>query len=65
MGPEHAHLVRDVWVDRFAVAGSADEVRDKVRSLLQLDIGELTIIPFGKSKESVIKMFAEEVMSKF
>jgi alkanesulfonate monooxygenase SsuD/methylene tetrahydromethanopterin reductase-like flavin-dependent oxidoreductase (luciferase family) len=51
-------------VDRFAVAGSPDEVRDKVRSLLQSDIGELTIIPFGKSKESVIKMFAEEVMSK-
>jgi 5,10-methylenetetrahydromethanopterin reductase len=64
MGPEHSHLVRDEWVDRFAVAGSPDEVRDKVRSLLQSDIGELTIIPFGKSKESVIKMFAEEVMSK-
>jgi hypothetical protein len=42
------------------VAGAADEVRGKVRSLLQSDIDELTIIPFGKSKESVIKMFAEE-----
>jgi hypothetical protein len=51
-------------VDRFAVAGSPGEVRDKVRSLLQSDIGELTIIPFGKSKESVIKMFAEEVMAR-
>jgi len=37
---------------------------DKVRRVLQSDIGELTIIPFGKSKESVIKMFAEEVMAK-
>jgi 5,10-methylenetetrahydromethanopterin reductase len=64
MGPEHSHLVRDEWVDRFAVAGSPEEVREKVRSILQSDIGELTIIPFGKSKESVIKMFAEEVMSK-
>ena len=46
------------------MAGAADEVRDKMRSLLQSDIGELTIIPFGKSKESVIKMLADEVMSK-
>jgi 5,10-methylenetetrahydromethanopterin reductase len=64
MGPEHSYLVRDEWVERFAVAGSPDEVRDKVRSLLQSDIGELTIIPFGKSKESVIKMFAERVMAR-
>jgi hypothetical protein len=34
-----------------------------VRDILQSDIGELTIIPFGKSKESVIKMFAEQVMA--
>jgi 5,10-methylenetetrahydromethanopterin reductase len=64
MGPEHSYLVRDEWVDRFAIAGSPHEVRDKVRSILQSDIGELTIIPFGKSKASVIKMFAEEVMAK-
>ncbi len=64
MGPEHSYLVRDEWVDRFAVAGSPDDVRDKVRNILQSDIGELTIIPFGKSKESVIKMFAEEVIAR-
>ena len=33
MGPEHSHLVRDEWMDRFAVAGLPDEVRDKVRIL--------------------------------
>ena len=64
MGPGHSCLVGDEWMDRFAVAGSPDEVRDKVRSILQSDIGELTIIPFGKSKESVIKMSAERVMAK-
>jgi 5,10-methylenetetrahydromethanopterin reductase len=64
MGPEHAHLVREEWVDRFAMAGTPDEVRDKVRNILQLDIGELTIIPFGKSKGSVIKMFAQAVVQK-
>jgi 5,10-methylenetetrahydromethanopterin reductase len=64
MGPEHSHLVRDEWVDRFAVAGTPDEVREQVRKILQSDIGELTIIPFGESKETVLKLFAEGVMNK-
>jgi alkanesulfonate monooxygenase SsuD/methylene tetrahydromethanopterin reductase-like flavin-dependent oxidoreductase (luciferase family) len=64
MGPEHAHLVREEWVDRFAIAGTADEVRDKVRNLLKSDIGELTIIPFGQSKEAVIRMFVDGVIEK-
>ncbi|MGH7784045.1 MAG: LLM class flavin-dependent oxidoreductase, partial [Candidatus Binatia bacterium] len=64
MGPEHSHLVREQWVDRFAIAGTPNEVRDKVRNVLELDIGELTIIPFGKSKRLVIKKFAEAVMAK-
>jgi 5,10-methylenetetrahydromethanopterin reductase len=64
MGPEHSHLVRDDWVERFALAGTAEEVRQQVEKLLQFDIGELTIIPFGESKESVITMFAEDVMVK-
>jgi alkanesulfonate monooxygenase SsuD/methylene tetrahydromethanopterin reductase-like flavin-dependent oxidoreductase (luciferase family) len=28
MGPEHSHLVRDEWVDRFAVAGTPEQVRE-------------------------------------
>ena len=64
MGPEHSHLVRDEWVDRFAVAGTPDEVREQVRKIMQSDIGELTIILFGKSKETVLKLFAEGVMNK-
>lgn len=64
IGPEHSYPVRDEWMDRFTVAGSREEVRDKVRNIFQSDIGELTIIPFGKWRESVIKIFAEEIMAK-
>jgi 5,10-methylenetetrahydromethanopterin reductase len=64
MGPEHSHLVRDEWVERFALAGTSDEVRRQVEKLLPFDIGELTIIPFGKSKESVLELFAESVIAK-
>jgi alkanesulfonate monooxygenase SsuD/methylene tetrahydromethanopterin reductase-like flavin-dependent oxidoreductase (luciferase family) len=63
MGPEHSHLVRDEWVERFALAGTADEVKDQVKKLLEFDIGELTIIPFGKSKEYVIENFADGVIA--
>jgi 5,10-methylenetetrahydromethanopterin reductase len=64
MGPEHSHLVREEWVDRFAVAGTSEEVRAKVSEIVGSDIDELTIIPFGKSKESVLRMFAEGVINK-
>jgi hypothetical protein len=35
-----------------------------VREILRAGMDELTIIPFGKSKASVIKLFAEEVVGK-
>jgi alkanesulfonate monooxygenase SsuD/methylene tetrahydromethanopterin reductase-like flavin-dependent oxidoreductase (luciferase family) len=64
MGPDHSHLVRDPWVERFALAGTKEEVRDQVRRLTQYDIGELTIIPFGASKESVLERFADGIFAK-
>ena len=64
MGPEHSFLVRDEWVDRFAVAGTVEQVREKVRALLPGGMTELTIIPFGPSKEAVIRDFAEGVIAK-
>jgi alkanesulfonate monooxygenase SsuD/methylene tetrahydromethanopterin reductase-like flavin-dependent oxidoreductase (luciferase family) len=61
-GPEHSHLVRDEWVDRFAFAGTAEQVRERVREILGLGVDELTIIPFGKSKARVVTMFADGVI---
>ncbi len=62
MGAEHSHLVRDEWVERFALAGTPAEVRRQVENLTKYDIGELTIIPFGESKEAVLEKFAEGVI---
>lgn len=64
MGPEHSYLVRDEWVDRFAVAGTVEQVREKVQALLGAGMTELTVIPFGPSKEAVIRSFAEGVIAK-
>lgn len=64
MGPEHSYLVREEWVDRFSVAGTPDQVRDRIRSILRYGMDEITIVPFGESKDFVITMFAQEVMEK-
>ena len=64
MGPEHDHLVRDEWIDRYSIAGTPEEVREKVRKILRAGADEIGIVPFGKSKETLVKTFAREVMEK-
>ena len=63
MGPEHSHLVRDAWVDRFALAGTGAQVREKVKVVLGEGVDEITIIPFG-DEAAVIDRFAKDVMER-
>jgi 5,10-methylenetetrahydromethanopterin reductase len=63
MGPEHSHLVRDEWVDRFALAGTGEQVREKVKTILGEGVDEITIIPFG-DEAKVIDRFAKDVMER-
>jgi 5,10-methylenetetrahydromethanopterin reductase len=64
MGPEHDHLVREEWVDRFALAGTAGEVREKVIQYGAAGIDELTVVPCGESKAATLQSFAREVIEK-
>ena len=64
MGPEHNHLVREEWVDRFALAGEPHLVREKVRQFIAAGIDELTIAPCGESKKAALEAFAHDVMAK-
>ena len=64
MGPEHNHLVREEWVDRFGLAGTPDQVREKVRQFIAAGIDELTIAPCGESKKYLLESFARNVMDK-
>lgn len=63
MDAAHNYLVRDQWVERFALAGTADPVQRKVREFIAAGIDELTIIPCGGSKQATLKAFAHEVMA--
>lgn len=64
MGPEHNHLVREEWVERFALAGTPDQVREKVQKFIAAGIDELTIVPCGDSKQMTLESFARNVMEK-
>ena len=64
MGPERDYLVRQEWVNRFALAGTPDEVREKVKQYIAAGIDELTIVPCGVSKQATLESFAREVMEK-
>jgi len=64
MDAAHSYLVREEWVDRFALAGSVDQIKVKVREYIEAGIDELTIIPCGESRHAVIESFASEVIGK-
>jgi alkanesulfonate monooxygenase SsuD/methylene tetrahydromethanopterin reductase-like flavin-dependent oxidoreductase (luciferase family) len=55
MAPEHNHLVRDEWVDRFGHGGTPDHVREKVREFIASGNDEFTIVPCGESKKATWK----------
>ena len=64
MDAAHSYLVRDEWLERFALAGTPDQVRAKVKDYIAAGINELTIIPCGPSKQATLESFAREVLEK-
>jgi 5,10-methylenetetrahydromethanopterin reductase len=62
MGPEHSALVPDALVDRYAIAGTPEQVRAKVQAVCSMNgVDEIAIIPWGENPEEVIRLFAHEV----
>ncbi|MGZ9187632.1 MAG: LLM class flavin-dependent oxidoreductase [Candidatus Binatia bacterium] len=64
MDAAHGYLVREQWIERFALAGRADHLRAKVQEFLAAGIDELTIIPCGPSKQTTLERFARDIMDK-
>lgn len=59
-GSAHSKLVTDTLVDRFALAGTAEECRERVLPLSDAGIDQIAIIPFPGAQEDV-----ETVVRKF
>lgn len=58
----HADLVPDSLVDRFALAGTPDECRDRIAALQGLGVDQMSIIPFtppGGDRGRTMELFAD------
>lgn len=62
MDAAHSKFVRDTWVERFALAGRPADLRNKVQEFIAAGVDELTIIPCGQSRQTVIEQFAHHVI---
>lgn len=58
----HGDLVTDDLVDLFALAGTPDECRERLKDIAALGVDQVSIVPFvrpGESREPTIRTFAE------
>jgi alkanesulfonate monooxygenase SsuD/methylene tetrahydromethanopterin reductase-like flavin-dependent oxidoreductase (luciferase family) len=53
--------VKNGWT---ALAGTPDEVKEKVNQFIAAGIDELTIVPCGQSKPATLQSFARNVIEK-
>jgi len=63
---DHADLVPDELVDLFALAGTPDECRERLKVVTDLGIDQVSIVPFvrpGESRAGTIRAFADIVDS--
>lgn len=59
-----AQVIPDWLVDKFAIAGTVSECRDKVREIRKSGIDQIAIIPYGakgEDREDTLRAFAKAV----
>jgi 5,10-methylenetetrahydromethanopterin reductase len=66
----HRELVPDRFVDRLSLAGTPDEILDRVRAIAKIArVSRIVVLPQvpGESfseREDILRLFADEVMAK-
>ena len=62
----HAEVIPDWLVDKFAIAGSVDQCRAQIERIKETGIQQIAIIPYsppGGSREETIRGFAKAMSS--
>ena len=62
----HAEVIPDWLVDKFAIAGSVDQCRAQIERIKKTGIQQIAIIPYsppGGSREETIRGFAKAMSS--
>jgi len=62
MAPKYSRLVEDRWVDRFAIAGSPQDVEQRCRAALRTGPSQLALAFRGADRARQMTLFAREVM---
>lgn len=60
----HAELVPDELVDKFALAGTIDEVKEQMRNLAKQDIDHIAFVPYSPNdvdRASIIQQIANSI----
>ena len=64
VGARHAELVPESWIDRFALAGTSDDVVNKIAQLKDWGVRHLIVLPEVADTASLIKMIGRDVIPK-
>lgn len=64
-GASHSDLVKDEWIDRFALAGDSEECLDKLMMLQEQGLDEVFVLPITASSIELIRKFAEKIFPRF
>lgn len=63
-GAPQAAVVPDRLVEKFAIAGTPEEVLEQVRRLQDVEINQIGLVPHGPDRLSQARVFAEAVMAR-
>lgn len=63
-GAPQGGVVPDRLVEKFAIAGTPEEVLEQVRRLQSLAIDQIGLVPHGPDRVSQVRVFVEKVLSR-
>jgi 5,10-methylenetetrahydromethanopterin reductase len=63
MGAQYAGLVPDRWIDRFAIAGTAAQVRERCRRAAADGADHIAMVFMGPNLEEQLRRFADAVLT--
>ncbi len=64
-GASHSARVKDEWIDRFALAGDAEECLDKLLMLREQGLDEVFVLPITASSIQLIRTYGEKIFPRF
>ncbi len=59
---EHANLVPEEWIDHFSLAGTPDEVIEKLDAFVQAGVNQVFLLPTNLDATRLMRTFSEKVM---